>query len=98
MGVHVSDEDEPDGRSDAVWEGTSDPLLDGVPLRDADHEGILRMIISEGTEAAMETFFEAKDPNIDPLLKLKLRGMASNLGDNVRKAVATFHTHFGGKG
>jgi hypothetical protein len=72
--------------------------LDGKPLEDADHGEILRMIISEGTEAAMETFFEAKDPDMDPLLKLKMRGMASNLGDNVRKAIATCATHFGGKG
>lgn len=68
--------------------------LSGVPLRDCDHCELLRVIIGEGAEAAMETFFEAKDPNIDPLLKLKLMGLASSLGDNVRKAIATHATHF----
>ena len=51
------------------------------------------MIIGEGVEATMETFFEAKDPNIDPMLKLKLIGLASSVGDNVRKAIATYATH-----
>lgn len=72
-------------------------LLAAVPLRDSDHGELLRIIIGEGATAAMETFFEAKDPNIDPALKLKLIGLASSVGDNVRKAIATHATHFGGQ-
>lgn len=69
--------------------------VSGIPLDEAGHGDILQLLIGEGANAALETFFEAKDPNIDPLLKLKLIGLASNIGDNVRKAIATHATHFG---
>lgn len=64
---------------------------------DSNDYEILRLLIGEGTEAAMEMYFEAKDPNIDPALKLKLIGLASRVGDNVRKAIAT-HACFGARG
>lgn len=91
------DAGEMDDGDGCLAEEPSRPLLSGVPLTDCDHGELLRVIIGEGAEAAMETFFEAKDPNIDPMLKLKLIGLASNVGDNVRKAIATHAAHFGGK-
>ncbi len=44
---------------------------------------------------AIELFYEAKDPNIDPALKLKLIGLASKVGDNARKGIATCAACFG---
>ena len=69
-----------------------------VPRLDEDHGEILRLLIGEGTEATLEMFHEAKDPGIDPNLKLKLITLGSRLGDNVRKAIATHARHFGGQG
>lgn len=70
---------------------------DGVPRLDEDHGEILRLLIGEGTEATLEMFHEAKAPDIDPILKLKLITLGSRLGDNVRKAIATYARHFGGQ-
>jgi hypothetical protein len=69
-----------------------------VPRLDEDHGEILRLLIGEGTEATLEMFHEAKAPDIEPLLKLKLITLGSRLGDNVRKAIATYARHFGGQG
>lgn len=69
--------------------------LADLPIEECDHADLLQALIVEGAEAAMETFFEAKDPDIDPALKLKLINLASHIGDNVRKAIATHATHFG---
>lgn len=66
-----------------------------LPIEECDHSDLLQALIVEGAEAAMETFFEAKVPDIDPALKLKLINLASHVGDNVRKAIATHATHFG---
>lgn len=71
---------------------------DGVPRLDEDHGEILRLLIGEGTEATLEMFHEAKAPDIDPILKLKLITLGSRPGDNVRKAIATHARHFGGEG
>lgn len=71
---------------------------DSVPRLDEDHGEILRLLIGEGTEATLEMFHEAKDPGIDPNLKLKLITLGSRVGDNVRKAIATHARHFGGQG
>ena len=71
---------------------------DGVPRLDEDHGEILRLLIGEGTEATLEMFHEAKAPDVDPMLKLKLITLGSRLGDNVRKAIATHARHFGGEG
>jgi hypothetical protein len=71
---------------------------DGVPRLDEDHGEILRLLIGEGTEATLELFHEAKAPDTDPILKLKLITLGSRLGDNVRKAIATYARHFGGQG
>jgi len=60
----------------------------GVPRLDEDHGEILRLLIGH----------EAKDPGIDPILKLKLITLGSRLGDNVREAIATHAHHFGGQG
>ncbi len=70
----------------------------GVPRPDEDHGEILRLLIGEGTDAALEVFNKAKDPNIDPALKAKLIGLGSRVGDNVRKAIVTHVRHFGGQG
>lgn len=72
--------------------------LADLPIDECDHSDLLQALIVEGAEAAMETFFEAKDPDIDPALKLKLINLASHVGDNVRKAIATHATHFGREG
>lgn len=69
--------------------------LADLPIDECDHSDLLQALIVEGAEAAMETFFEAKDPDIDPALKLKLINLASHVGDNVRKAIATHAAHFG---
>jgi hypothetical protein len=69
-----------------------------APRLDEDHGEILRLLIGEGTEATLEMFHEAKAPDIDPNLKLKLITLGSRLGDNVRKAIATHARHFGGEG
>ena len=69
-----------------------------APRLDEDHGEILRLLIGEGTEATLEMFHEAKAPDIDPILKLKLITLGSRLGDNVRKAIATHARHFGGEG
>ena len=71
---------------------------DSVPRLDEDHGEILRLLIGEGTEATLEMFHEAKAPDVDPMLKLKLITLGSRLGDNVRKAIATHARHFGGEG
>lgn len=92
-----SDDYEPEPEADSRSDERPYPRLSGVPLHECDHGELLRVIIGEGAEAAMDTFFEAKDPNIDPALKLKLIGLASSVGDNVRKAIATHATHFGGQ-
>ena len=89
---------EVDADDDSCPSEQSGPLLNGHPLADEDHGEILRLIIGEGAEAAMDMFHEAKDPDIDPALKLKLIGLGSSVGDNVRKAIATHATHFGGEG
>ena len=68
--------------------------LADLPIDECDHSDLLQALIVEGAEAAMETFFEAKDPDIDPALKLKLINLASHVGDNVRKAIATHAAHF----
>ena len=85
MNAYRNDDDEPEPDTECCPDESPGALLAGVPLRDCDHGELLRIIIGEGAEAAMETFFEAKDPNIDPALKLKLIGLASSVGDNVRK-------------
>jgi hypothetical protein len=72
--------------------------LADLPIDECDHSDLLQALIVEGAEAAMETFFEAKDPDIDPALKLKLINLASHVGDNVRKAIATHAAHFGRQG
>lgn len=72
--------------------------LADLPIDECHHSDLLQALIVEGAEAAMETFFEAKDPDIDPALKLKLINLASHVGDNVRKAIATHATHFGREG
>jgi hypothetical protein len=69
-----------------------------APRLDEDHGEILRLLIGEGTEATLEMFHEAKAPDIDPILKLKLITLGSRLGDNVRKAIATHARHFAGEG
>lgn len=69
--------------------------LGDVPIEECDHSDVLQALISEGAEAALETFFQAKDPDIDPALKLKLINLASHVGDNVRKAIGTYAAHFG---
>lgn len=69
-----------------------------LPRLDEDHGEILRLLIGEGTDAALEMFNEAKDPNIDSALKAKLIGLGSRIGDNVRKAIATHTRYFGGQG
>lgn len=92
-----SNGDEPADDRDKGSRESSSVTLNGVSLRDSEFGEILRVLIAEGVEAAMDAFFEAKDPNIDPLLKLKLRNLGSSLGDNARKAIATHATHFGGQ-
>jgi hypothetical protein len=84
---HDDDDDEGDGRPRA--------RIADLPIDECDHSDLLQALIAEGAEAAMETFFEAKNPDIDPALKLKLINLASHVGDNVRKAIATHATHFG---
>jgi hypothetical protein len=69
-----------------------------APRLDEDHGEILRLLIGEGTEATLEMFHEAKAPDIDPNLKLKLITLGSRLGDNVRKAIATHARHFRRRG
>lgn len=91
------DHDEPAPDADRLAEESAGTLLNGLPLDECDHREILCSMISQGAEAALETFFEAKSPDIDPALKLKLIGLASRLGDNVRKAIATHATHFRGE-
>lgn len=58
---------------------------ESVPRLDEDHGEILRLLIGEGTEATLDMFHEAKAPDIDPILKLKLITLGSRLGDNVRR-------------
>ena len=70
--------------------------LGDLPIDECDHADLLQALIAEGGGAALETFFQAKDPDIDPALKLKLINLASHVGDNVRKAIATYAAHFGG--
>lgn len=70
---------------------------DSVPRLDEDHGEILRLLIGEGTDATLEMFHEAKAPDVDPMLKLKLVTLGSRLGDNVRKAIATHARYFGGQ-
>lgn len=91
-------DNEPEAEAGPASDDRSGALLSGKPLHDCDHGELLRLIIGEGAEAAMDTFIEAKDPDIDPALKLKLIGLASQVGDNFRKAIATQGTHFGGQG
>lgn len=69
--------------------------LGDLAIGECDHSEVLQALIAEGAEAAMETFFQAKDPDIDPALKLKLINLASQVGDNVRKAIGTYAAHFG---
>lgn len=85
-------DDEADNDAGSVGDDES------VPRLDEDHGEILRLLIGEGTEATLEMFHEAKAPDIDPILKLKLITLGSRLGDNVRKAIATHARHFGGQG
>lgn len=68
-----------------------------VPRLDEDFGAILRLLIGEGTDATLEMFHEAKAPDIDPILKVKLVTIGSRLGDNVRKAIATHARYFGGQ-
>jgi hypothetical protein len=86
------DEEEADEGAASVGED------ERVPRLDEDHGEILRLLIGEGTEATLEMFHEAKAPDIDQILKLKLITLGSRLGDNVRKAIATHARHFGGEG
>lgn len=92
----MRDEDH-EGDAEAGDAGSPD-AGDSVPRLDEDHGEILRLLIGEGTEATLELFHEAKAPDIEPLLKLKLITLGSRLGDNVRKAIATHARHFGGQG
>jgi hypothetical protein len=80
---------------DSGQEGRPRIRLADLPIDECDHADLLQALIIEGAEAAMETFFEAKNPDIDPALKLKLINLASHVGDNVRKAIATHAAHFG---
>ena len=95
--AYVNEDDGGEFEPGRLFETTQGPSLSNVPLLECDHGELLRVIIAEGAEAAMETFFEAKDPNMDSALKLKLIGLASSVADNVRKAIATHATHFGGQ-
>lgn len=87
---------DPDDGQDEDVELRPRVRLADLPIDECDHSDLLQALIVEGAEAAMETFFEAKDPDIDPALKLKLRNQASHVGDNVRKAIATYASYFGG--
>jgi hypothetical protein len=92
---------EPMNEDEEEGEGGDTPLTGPFAPEtcgDRNDDEILRLLIGEGTEAAMDMYFEAKDPNIDPALKLKLIGLASRVGDNVRKAIATHTTCFGARG
>lgn len=88
----------PDDDEDKDGDGRPRARIADLPIEECDHADVLQALIVEGAEAAMETFFEAKDPDIDPALKLKLINLASHVGDNVRKAIATHVTHFGRQG
>lgn len=92
-GASDSDDDE-----DNEGDGRLRMRIANLPIDECEHSDLLQALIVEGAEAAMETFFEAKDPDIDPALKLKLINLASHVGDNVRKAIATHVTHFGRQG
>ena len=90
-GLPEDDRDEEDETS------ALDPR-DRAAVDSDDHEEVLRLLTAENVEAAMDLFFEAKDPNIDPALKLKLIGLASKVGDNARKGIATCVACFGKRG
>lgn len=94
-GNFEADGGEPIEEDEIEHERPSRARLADLPIDECDHSDLLQALIVEGAEAAMETFFEAKDPDIDPALKLKLIGLASHVGDNVRKAIATHAAHFG---
>lgn len=83
---------------DEAYDTSSSNEDERLPRLDEDHGEILRLLIGEGTEATLEMFHEAKAPDIDPILKLKLITLGSRLGDNVRKAIATHARHFGERG
>src|SRR5690242_14216659 len=85
-----------DEEAEAEGERLAGVRLGDLPIGECDHSEVLQALIAEGAGAAMETFFQAKDPDIDPALKLKLINLASHVGDNVRKAIATYAAHFGG--
>ena len=91
-------DDDYDGEAEADVDAGSTAADDGVPRLDEDHGEILRLLIGEGTDAALEMFHEAKVPDTDPILKMKLITLGSRLGDNVRKAIATHARYFGGQG
>ena len=85
-----------DDRDDEDETSALDPP-DRAAIDSDDHEGLLRLLTAENAEAAIELFYEAKDPNIDPALKLKLIGLASKVGDNARKGIATCAAYFGAR-
>jgi hypothetical protein len=84
-----------DDRDDDEEETSEADTRERTAVDNDDHEDVLRLITAENVEAAMDLFFEAKDPNIDPALKLKLIGLASKVGDNARKGIATCAACFG---
>lgn len=92
------DDDERDREGEMPPEEAAASTAPEVPRLDEDHGEILRLLIGEGTDAALEMFSEAKDPHIDSALKAKLIGLGSRVGDNVRKAIATHTRYFGGQG
>jgi hypothetical protein len=95
-GYFEAEDRQPDDDGDEEDDGRTRARIADLPIDECDHSDLLQALIVEGAEAAMETFFEAKDPDIDPALKLKLINLASHVGDNVRKAIGTYAAHFGG--
>lgn len=98
MNAYKKVDDDNDPEDDILPEEPEVSAAPEVPRLDEDHGEILRLLIGEGTDAALEMFNEAKDPNIDSALKAKLIGLGSRIGDNVRKAIATHTRYFGGQG
>ena len=74
-----------DERDDEDETPALDPR-DRAAIDSDDHEGLLRLLTAENAEAAIELFYEAKNPNIDPVL------------NNARKGIATCTASFGKRG
>ena len=98
MNAYKKVDDDADPEGDIPPGGPAATTGSELPRLDEDHGEILRLLIGEGTDAALEMFSEAKDPHIDSALKAKLIGLGSRVGDNVRKAIATYARYFGGQG